>query len=662
MNRMGGWGGCLRWWLVTGLASALAACGGGGGGGGGTTPFADTAAAYWVAGTGAHWTYQLVDRRPGANSAPVLKTVTDAGEAVVGGQTVRRFEHSWSLFERAPETEHRRFDGREIRAAADLAAELGVPIAPLDYAEVPAPLVDGETRTLVDRRETTDIDGDGRADTIHMVLRATTARVAALSVPAGDLTDVLRVRQELVATVAIAGTSLSESATAAITTWYGRGIGVVRRVYEDPSVVGGDNTVTEELVGVAAGGQRAGLVTGLVALDGIGSGNDSGTPAATRVAVGGARVMALAIGASGSVEAAIHTIEGTPVWRGTVMSIAAPYRFADAAVAFDGSDFRVVATHTIPFNSPTEWALRAQRVRPDGSLRDGQEGVALDSGIADRTQTLAALHAAARDDGRLAVAWGRYDTALVEVSPGLVTSRGYVIEGRVFGADQQPVAPRFELGSGLPASMARRADQFIIVDTSQHGAVSALSSWAVGTGDGLPVSPVPRAISTTASLKDWARLHAVGDTLWVSYAEWTNLAGPPVPSIVVARLGLDGALLDGTPAAPGHTLFQPDAQRGLGLLGLGPERELLVWGGSVYGDLRTTVFDPTVLVGGSLPSASLSLVVGNPLGGMVGPSRVPIWAGPAGNAMLIAWLENEGSVTTPSDRVVYAWMYPPLTP
>ena len=47
---------------------------------------------------------------------------------------------------------------------------------------------------------------------------------------------------------------------------------------------------------------------------------------AMRVAVGGARVMALAIGASGSFEAAIDRLEGTPVWSGTVMSIAAPYR------------------------------------------------------------------------------------------------------------------------------------------------------------------------------------------------------------------------------------------------------------------------------------------------------------------------------------------------
>ena len=60
---------------------------------------------------------------------------TYLGETVVGGRTVHRFDHSWSLFDDTTETEYRSFDGTSIRSSA---ATSGA--GPLDYAELPGPM------------------------------------------------------------------------------------------------------------------------------------------------------------------------------------------------------------------------------------------------------------------------------------------------------------------------------------------------------------------------------------------------------------------------------------------------------------------------------------------------------------------------------------------
>lgn len=197
-DRVTGW---RRWTPCLTAAWLLVGCGGGGSGGGAPPPpppIADTASTFWVAGTGSSWSYHLVDRRgASAGNAPTrLKTVQDRGEVSVAGRQVRHFEHSWSLFEAAPETEYRFFDGREIRGLLDAGALFGTALPAQDYAEVPAPLRDGETHTVVDRTEQIDVNFDGIADQLRIVVRTTLASQATLSVPAGDFRGVLRSRQQ----------------------------------------------------------------------------------------------------------------------------------------------------------------------------------------------------------------------------------------------------------------------------------------------------------------------------------------------------------------------------------------------------------------------------------------------------------------------------------
>lgn len=643
-----------------GAAALLAGCGGGGGGGGGTggTPFADTASAYWVSATGSRWVYQRVDRRSGHDTAPVLKTVVDAGEQTIDGAAYRRFEHSWSLFEDAPETEYRRFDGRSILNAADLAGEFGLSLPAQTYAEVPAPLVDGQTVTLAEQSASVDLNGDGRADSVRLVAQATIGRTASLSVAAGDFVDLLRVRTVITGTVTDGATGLSASASATLTAWYAPGIGIVKRIYEDPGFSAPENTVTEELVGIDAGGHRAGLLPGLTLLDDIGAGTDSSTPAATSIAMAGDRLIAVATRGA-TVQAAIRRFDGTLVWGGTVLQAPDGHEFGSVTASFDGNGFRVVGAHRRPFDSPAVTAVVAQRVGIDGTLADGASGSPLDTGIADATQTLGALRSAARD-GRLLVAWGRFDTTYVPVGPGLVTQRGYVTEARLFDVANAPLAASLEVADGLPAAIGERDDQFMVTTMPQVNGGTALGVRAVSAVDGLPVGTAATAIDARLLARTEPAFHRVGTELWLAWGSYDPAAGTAAPSLTLARLGRDGALLDGTPAAPGRELVSTDAARGFGRVALGGASNLLAWTEGWDG-LNGVPFDADVLTGSAPLSAQpMPLVVGDPLHA-VGPSRSLLWSGAAGNGLAVVWLDNLQSAGTPSDRVMATLMLPRLT-
>ena len=643
-----------------GAAMLLASCGGGGSDDEpGPAPFAQTAQAYWVSGTGSRWVYQRTDARTGSNAGPVLKTVTDEGEQTVAGQAVRRFRHTWSLYGDTPEVELRRFDGSAILNVIDLGAAFGVPAPMQAYAEVPAPLVDGATVPIADSTQSADFNGDSKMDSLRIEVRATIGREAVLSTPAGDFRDVLRVRQTVVGTVADGASGQSASATVIQTSWYAAGVGVVKRVFEDPSFSAPGNTVTEVLVGLDAGGRRAGLLPGVSLLDDIGAGGDSRTPGAVGVAVGADRTMTVATRA-GSVEGAVRTTDGGLVWRGQVLQAPEGHEFGPLSITFDGSDFRVVAAHRKPFDSLAQTTVRAQRVGVGGALRDGAAGMVLDTGILDTTQTVGALRTAAQA-GRLLVAWGRYDTTYVPVAPGLVTQRGYVVEGRLYGADNAPLAPAFALSEGLPAAVGVRDDQFIVVPTQQVISAAVLRSWAVSAVDGVPVDPAGTVIDERLLARNAPTLQRVGDELWVSYGSYPeDTLGQPSPTITLARLGRNGVLLDGTPAAPGRALVGPDAARGWGVAGLGGASNVLTWVEG-WNTVKGTFFDASVLAGTTgLPSTSSTLTVGDPLQASGGPSRSMLWAGPAGAGTMVVWLDNEQSAETPSDRVSATLILPRL--
>ncbi|MHC4941260.1 MAG: hypothetical protein ACYTHK_20210 [Planctomycetota bacterium] len=609
---------------------------------------------YWVSGTGARWVYLRTDGRDGVDPTPVLKTVTDTGEQVVDGTTTRRFEHSTSLFSGSADIEYRHFDGRSIINIADFADAFGVNLPAASYTEVPAPLVDGRTVRIADRTEQIDIDGDGTDDTVRIEVDVTMGYLATFSVPAGDFTDVLTVDTKIVGTATNGATGASASAEGALAAWYAPGVGIIRRVFEHPQFAPPANRVTEELVGLDAGGLRAGILPGLTLLDDIGDDFDAGHPRQVRVAVGHDRTLTIAT-RTDTVQAAIHKFDETLVWRGVALLAPTGHWFSSTSASFDGTDFRIVATHAKPFDSPAVRTVVAQRLAADGTLRDGPAGAALETGIADNTEYIAALRTAA-SNARLLVTWGRWDPTYVPVAPGLVRERGYVLEGRLFDAVHAPLAPSFELAEALPAAAEAREDQFIVLSTPQVSSAMTMRSWAIAA-DGMPVSVAGSLVDERLLGRTIPALHRADGELWLSYGSFdADALGPPEATITLARLGRDGVLLDGNPSAPGHELVQDDARRGLGTLGLRGNANVLAWREG-YDDLQATLFDEDVLFGAApLPASEYPLVVHVPPQG-AGPGRSLRWAGPAGTGLMVVWLETD----TPSDRVMATLLLPRLS-
>ncbi|MHC4451713.1 MAG: hypothetical protein ACYS0E_16510 [Planctomycetota bacterium] len=620
----------------------------------GAQPLAANAADYWVSGTDARWIYLRTDGRAGADPTPMLKTVTDTGEEVIDGKTTRRFEHSLSLFENRPDIEYRHFDGRSIINIADFADTFGVNLPAASYTEVPAPLVDGRTVRIADRTEQIDIDGDGVVDSVRIEVDVTLGYLATFSVPAGDFIDVLTVDTVIVGTATNGATGASARAEGALAAWYAPGVGIIRRVFEHPQYAAPDNRVTEELVGLDAGGLRAGILPGLTLLDDIGDDASAGHPRKVRVAVGNDRTMTIAT-RTGTVQAAIHRFDESLVWRGVALSAPTGHWFGSVSASFDGTNFRVVAAHSKPFDSPAVRTVVVQRLAADGTLRDGTAGAVLETGIADNTETIGALRTAA-SQGDLLVTWGRYDRTNVPVGPGLVRSRGYVLEGRLFDAANVPMAPSFELAEALPAAVEVREDQFIVIPTQQVMGETALQAWAVA-GDGVPVSLAGNLIDERMLARIDLALHRADGELWLSYGSFDDdVLGPPEATITLARLGRDGVLLDGNPSAPGHELVQDDARRGVGTVGLGGNANVLAWREG-YNALQATPFDEAVLVGAApLPASEYPLLLHVPLQG-AGPGRSLRWAGPAGTGVMVVWLETD----TPSDRVMATLLLPRLS-
>lgn len=651
--------------LQLGVAAlALAACGGGGGstgsgGGGGSsapevTPFADTAALWWASGRGAQWHYRMVDARAGGGT--VNKVVTDLGDGVLGGRTVHRFDHSWSMFAPSTETEYRWFDGTSIRsvtAVADVPGRTG----PLDYAELPAPIREGVAQDVYDATETVDADGDGRADTLRVQITVTATRVATMSVAAGDFRNLVSARQEFKATVTTA-TGLSDSATAVLTTWYAPGVGRVRRLYVDPNATAPNNTVTEELVGVSVGSVRAGLLAPATVLDGIGWGADSSTPPAPAVVTAADRYLIATVAESGTIEATIVNNAGATVWRGTVLAPPVGTRYAGVAAAWDGSDFRVVGVLTTAYTSPATYAVQAQRVSATGFLRDGVAGATLDTGVPDASHTLTAPRAAARN-GELLVMWGRYDPTYVPAAPGLVTPRGYVAEGRLYGAQNEALAAKFDIGGGLPAALAVREPQYVAVALPQVLDSRALVAWAIDAA-GLPVGTTGNVVSSTAAVKDAPVLSMAGNDLWLTWRELAQL-GAPTHTLRVARLDTSAVLIDGTPDAPGRTLLpEGDARNGSAQAWLGSAQSVLGWTEG-WNTVRATFFETSLLAAGlALPAGATTLIIDDPAGGVAAPSRALVWAGDFDGGTMLVWLENVQASGSPSDRLEVAHLRPRL--
>ena len=409
---------------------------------------------------------------------------------------------------------------------------------------------------------------------------------------------------------------------------------------------------------MSVGGVRAGLLGPATALDGIGWGSNSSTPTATAVAVAADRYLVAAVAEAGTIEAVIIDNSGTTVWRGTALNPPVGFRYSSLAAAWDGSDFRLVGIHAMPFTSPNVYTVQAQRISPSGVLRDGVGGAMLDTGVADASHTLTALRVAARS-GQVLVMWGRYDTTNVSVGTGLSTQRGYMAEGRLFGAQHQTLSARFDIGAGLPAALAVREPEYIALASPQMLDTRSLVAWSIDAS-GVPVGTSGSTVSSTAAVKDTPVLTLAGSDLWLTWHERPQL-GVPTTTLLAARLGAGGVLLDGTPDAPGRTLLPVgDPRIALAQPWLGGTQSVLGWTEG-WDTVRATFFDTSLLGAGTAVSADVTtLSVDSPSGIVGAASRSVLWAGDFGGGTMLLWLDNGQSVGALSDSVQTMLLLPRL--
>jgi hypothetical protein len=255
--------------------------------------------------------------------------------------------------------------------------------------------------------------------------------------------------------------------------------------------------------------------------------------------------------------------------------------------------------------------------------------------------------------------WGRYDPTYVPVAPGQVTQRGYVAEGRLYGARNEALAAKFDIGGGLPAALSVREPQYVAVTLPQVLDSRALVAWAIDAA-GVPVGTTGSVVSSIAAVKDGPVLSMAGSDLWLTWREWPQL-GAPTHALRGARLGASAALIDGTPDAPGRTLLPAgEARSGLAQPWLGNTRSALGWteGGNT---VRATFFDTSLLAAGlALPADATTLTIDDPAGVIGAPSRALVWAGDFDGGTTLVWLDNVQTSGSPSDRLEVVHLRPRL--
>jgi len=212
----------------------LAACGGGGGSDtpapptppGGGAPPAFTAAQLLPLAPGHRWVYQLQD----SAGQPLDTLVTTVGsQETVGGQLAWRVVTRSQTDPSTDEDEFFRVDADGIRSvpgpgAEPLEAQLG-PVLVLRNSFSP-----GDTWVALDRdlRNTVDLDGDGRLDSVRVRSDVAVQPVTTLTTAAGALTGVAHLRSVTTLTITLAAGGPAVTVRIDADDWYAPGIGPVR--------------------------------------------------------------------------------------------------------------------------------------------------------------------------------------------------------------------------------------------------------------------------------------------------------------------------------------------------------------------------------------------------------------------------------------------------
>jgi len=440
----------------------------------------------------------------------------------------------------------------------------------------------------------------------------------------------------------------SESATGIATTWYAPQVGPIRREYVDPEFEAPNNVAYEELSGVSVAAVKAGTVPGYVLLDDLGAGtsDEAGKPA---VAASADRLVVVSravdnIGQA-SLAAAIVAADGTPLARRTLVA-ASSGTFVQklSAAVWDGQNFQA-------FWVRPDGVLVGQRLAPDGTVLGAPTGDPVASVGAGSIQALAA----ASDGNRVLLVWQRFSIDGTKLEATVVERSGVAGSLIDLGLGVMDVALDTTWSSGrylvTRISSTLGSDSLMFARLDAAGTVQAADS-VTGPWTTLP---------TEGTHRTDPRVVAHPDGFLVGYTSWN---APPMawePSRLMGkRVDAAGAVLD----AAGVLIDGPLTGRGSGAA-LASGASGLFAGWLTAERILDPLASANLVRGVRAPAVAGAPVFGAAASlwysGADANSAAAVWpaAMTVGNNVVIGWLEDRESPTTPSDRVRGTFMFPP---
>jgi len=539
--------------LVLGLTLVLA-CGGGGGGGASGPSQSTTGTGYGLApatgpgdvgnffptATGDRWFYNTTSTGTAGTTssidslevmgAQLFNTVqaTDFRQTSSGGHAVLD-----SFYLKSP-------GGITFLGTGDATDWLTTTIGP--FQEALFPLAQG---TVADFTKTgysigTDLDGDGKPESLTAHVTASLTSFSSVTVPAGTYPGAAQLVTTISGSVKGSkdGTTLPFSSTQ--TLWAAPGVGIVR---QDQAVsAGGQATQSSaQARGYIVDGVKHGWGVPVTLSKGQLPGNsDSADPGRGAVAAGPG-FLALTTwvsAATGSRRLTASLFDGTgaPVTLDATPTAATALTSFGQAAAFDGTNYLAVCSQND--NSGSYPPMLGTRISPTGTILDPAGLVLAPQG--------GFIPAAAAGGGGTLVVYSRYDN----------TSHHYILYGVRVGTNGS-VGSEFTImavpdTSVYGCAVAFDGTNFLVVCSGEHlGLTTTYSLYGARvTPAGAVLDPMPLLLVDAPCSPGWPALAFDGTHYLLAW----NDARTGAPGIYGARISASGTLLDGVPTASGFLI------------------------------------------------------------------------------------------------------------
>jgi hypothetical protein len=386
----------------------------------------------------------------------------------------------------------------------------------------------------------TDLDGDGKPESLTAHVTASLTSFSSVTVPAGTYPGAAQLVTTISGSVKGSkdGTTLPFSSTQ--TLWAAPGVGIVR---QDQAVsAGGQATQSSaQARGYIVDGVKHGWGVPVTLSKGQLPGNsDSADPGRGAVAAGPG-FLALTTwvsAATGSRRLTASLFDGTgaPVTLDATPTAATALTSFGQAAAFDGTNYLAVCSQND--NSGSYPPMLGTRISPTGTILDPAGLVLAPQG--------GFIPAAAAGGGGTLVVYSRYDN----------TSHHYILYGVRVGTNGS-VGSEFTImavpdTSVYGCAVAFDGTNFLVVCSGEHlGLTTTYSLYGARvTPAGAVLDPMPLLLVDAPCSPGWPALAFDGTHYLLAW----NDARTGAPGIYGARISASGTLLDGVPTASGFLI------------------------------------------------------------------------------------------------------------